>query len=105
MIRINERDQLPVTLLLRIKSSGTPATPSTLRWRLDCVTTQNVVQDWAAIGASSTVNLTIPASANDIVNDRNSFEVKRITAQANYGTDAQVNGFLEYQVKNNEFYT
>ena len=102
--QIRERDQLPVIIALTVRNTGVAASPSSLRWRLDCVTTQAVVLDWAGISAASTVTLTIPASANVIRDNQNLLETKRITVQANYGTDQQINASMLYDVINNDGY-
>ncbi len=98
--QINERNQLPVTITLKLNDVLTA--PSTLRWKLDCITsgTSDVVA-WTTLGAASTVSLTIPASANVIVSNVNLLETKRITVQANYDTTQEISTFLDYDVLNN----
>lgn len=100
----NERDQYPVRITLRDADNNLVA-PSTLRYRYDCVTTQTEVIAWTVIGASSVVNLTIPSSANAIINPANETEVKRLRVQANYGTNSQINTSFDLEVTNDEFYS
>ena len=103
-VRINEKDQLPV--VIRLTLNGTPVTPNTLRWKLDCLTSgTNDVVAWTPISASSTVNLTIPSSSHAIVSASHHIETKRITVQANYDSSStQLNAFVEYDVLKNSGY-
>jgi hypothetical protein len=100
--QIQENDQLPVVITLTFE--GAASVPTTLRWKHDCKTTQSSVLEWADITPGSTVNLTVPASANAIINSNNAYETKRITVQANAGTDEQINAVLDYDVVNNFAY-
>ena len=103
-LQVNERSQLPVTISLTVKQTGVPSTPNTLKWRMDCLTTNQAVVPETALGASSTVELTIPATSNVIIHDENPYETKRITVTANAGTSLELNSFLDFDVLNNRFY-
>jgi hypothetical protein len=101
-ITIQELDQLPVTITLTLQEE--PATPDTLRWKLDCITTQTSLVEWTSLSAASSVALIIPASSNAIIYTVNPYETKRITVQANAGTDSQINALYDYDVVNNSAY-
>jgi hypothetical protein len=101
-ITIQELDQLPVTITLTLQEEE--VAPETLRWKLDCVTTQTSLVEWTALSAAATVDLIIPASANAIIYVANPYETKRITVQANAGTDSQINAVYDYDVQNNFAY-
>jgi hypothetical protein len=104
--QINERDQFPYKVRLSVRATDVEVAPDTLRVKLDCLTTgtEDIVP-WTAIGAAAVVYGTIPSSANVIISNINQIETKRISVQANYGTDEQINQFLEYDVLNNSGYT
>jgi hypothetical protein len=101
-LTIQELDQLPVTITLTL--DGGASIPNTLRWKLDCTTTQTSVDEWADLSASSSVALTIPATSNAIIYSGNPYETKRLTVQANAGTDSQINAVFDYDVTNNYAY-
>jgi hypothetical protein len=100
---IEEGDQYPIRITIK-DANGSPVAPSTLRYRVDCVTTGTTIIDWTALAASSSVDLTIPSSANGIVNNANETETKQVTAQANYGTQSQLSKRYLYDVVNNSAY-
>lgn len=76
------------------------AVPSTLRFRLDCETTGTTLIEWTDIAPASTFDLTIPAEANRIINQRNRFERKVLTVEANSGTQDQFPKDVTYAVRN-----
>src|ERR1700761_6261436 len=78
-------------------------TPGSIRYRLDDVTQTNQptqILDWQDVSPDSSVEITIPASANSIIDDRNSYEVKLLTIQSDYGTDNQLSTEQSYRVRN-----
>jgi hypothetical protein len=104
--QINEGDQFPFKVRLTVRATDAEVAPSTLRWKLDCLTTGTLdVVPFTAIGAAAVVYGVVPSSKNAIISNVNQVEIKRITVQANYGTDEQVSQFLEYAVLNNSGYT
>jgi hypothetical protein len=46
-ITIQELDQLPVTITLTLQEEE--VAPTTLRWKLDCVTSQTSVVEWTSL--------------------------------------------------------
>lgn len=91
---------------MRVKdSAGATVVPTTLRYRVDCVTTQTAVLEWTTLTPAASVTINVAAALNSIVNEANSVETKRITVQADYGTSGQVVGLHEYDVLNSDFYS
>ena len=101
---IKERDALPIRVTFK-DADGVAVTPSNCRYRVDCVTTQTTIIDWTSVSAASSVDITIPSSANDIVNTHNTVETKRVTVQGNHGLTDQMNNWIDYDVVASEFYT
>lgn len=78
-------------------------TPGSVRYRLDDVTIPewpSVVLDWQTLPPDTSVEITIPSSANSILNDSNSYETRVLTIQSDYGTDDQLSQELQYRVRN-----
>jgi hypothetical protein len=82
---------------------GAPFAPSTVRYRVDCMTTGTERIAWTALATTSPLTLGIPGSANNIVSPANASEVKQVTIQANAGLDDQKTLLAEYVVPNNDF--
>lgn len=101
--QINELDHYPFRTQIR-DADGAAVEPTSLRWKLDCVTTQTSLLDWTDLNPGSDVDAIVPANVNGIVNSVNETETKRITVQANYDTTLQLNQVLDYDVVNNFAY-
>ncbi len=80
-----------------------PFVPATIRYRLDdktddCLTT---ILDWQTVTPTdSRIEITIPSSANAILNNCNSYEIRILTIQSDYGTDNQLSEDETYRVRN-----
>lgn len=75
--------------------SGNPQIPSSLAWRLDCETTGSAIQDWISVTPDSVVEITVDATFNTIINNRNPVERKVVTFLAN--ADPASGAFTEEQ--------
>jgi hypothetical protein len=103
-VEIQELNRLPFTVSW-VDADGNGITPSTSRWRVDCLTTGNETVVWTLGTGTQTYSATIPATANSIINQANESERKRLTVQADYGTADQLNLIAEYTVLNNRYYS
>ncbi len=83
-------------------TEGAAFVPSSARWRLVDSTNNRLVQDWSEIVPPDTeVDIEIPYSLNTIYNDRNLYEERTITVQADTGsTNSQFSEEVRYKVRN-----
>lgn len=88
-----------------VDPDGNPTIPTTVRWRVDCLTTRQPVIAWTSITAAQSSTIEIPSSASAILNSRNSTETKRITVQANASLGTQVTVEADWTVENSPFVT
>lgn len=79
---------------------GEQVTPTTARYRVHDEDSETELVAWTAITPAGRVTITIPASANEIIDDANTREVKVLTVQADEGTDNQQSKQVRYQVMN-----
>lgn len=79
-----------------------PFLPTSVRYRLDDKTDDitTVILDWQDVTPDFRVEITIPSSANAILNDQNSYETRVLTIQSDYGTDNQLSEDETYRVRN-----
>jgi hypothetical protein len=77
-------------------------TPTTARYRLDDKTNGYTTEliGWTAMTTAEAVEITIPSSANRILNDCNRYETRVLTVQSDYGTDDQLSEDETYRVMN-----
>lgn len=99
MKTINENSRLPVIFRL-FNAAIASATPTTLRYRVDCETTKKTLLDWTSLTPSATATVTVPASLNAIQNRANGYEIKSMTVEADNGTDDAFSDSFTWRVNN-----
>jgi hypothetical protein len=75
-------------------------TPTSIRYRVHDRESGDELIAWTAVTPASQVQITIPASANRILDDCNRYEYRVVTVQSDFGTDDQLSDEDEYRVKN-----
>lgn len=98
--KINEQSTLVVTAKFRTRSTSAAATPTNVKYRLDCLATGVVLLDWTAASASSSVDLTVTTTQNKIQNDFNALETKQLTVASDYGLTTMYVDRTTWDVRN-----
>ena len=79
-----------LTVTFRDKD-GALAVPSTISYKIDCLTTGTAILASTSVSAASSIDITLTPTNNTIVTATNSREVRRVTVTGTYsGTDAVV---------------
>lgn len=84
---------------------GVSVVPNTTRYRVDCKTTAASQIAWTSITPAASILITIPGTANAIVDSANESEVRQITVQANWGEPDQKTLRDVWVVVNNDFFS
>jgi len=74
--------------------------PTTASYRIDCLSTGKVLQDWTSLTPAVSNTIAITATHNAIQNQSNKFEKKQISVAANPDTATQVRESVEYKIEN-----
>jgi hypothetical protein len=83
--KINEGSALYFTFTFK-DENGAPVIPTSIDWRLDDVTNNVQVLDWAAIGVpAASVNITVEGANNAISAQTNAIEERKVTVRINSG--------------------
>jgi hypothetical protein len=89
------------TVTFTFLNNGVPASPLTARYRIDCLTTGNVIKDWTVIESPGQVQtVAVGPSDNRIINQRNESERRQMVMQTNFDTEEQSVSDSEWTVKN-----
>ena len=99
MKTVNEQSPLFVTVVFTDKD-GDPLVPASVDWRVDDITNDAQVTDWASISPLATVEITIPGTSNIIDDDTNVREVQVITVRVDDGLAGEAHQKLNYKVMN-----
>jgi hypothetical protein len=85
----------------RTRSSSAASTPTTIKYRVDCLTTGREVLDWTEITpAAASASIAVTGAYNAILDDANDAEVKQLTVMADDGLATQHRESARWRVEN-----
>lgn len=82
------------------RSTGAAATPTTIHYRVDDITSKSEITDWTSVGAASSVNIPITPTMNAINGHSNAIETKQLIVKADTGLSTQAIGSVWWKVRN-----
>lgn len=97
---VPEETVFDVTVYFRTRSTKAASTPTTIHYRLDCLSTNSQIVDWTSVVTASAVNITIGSDTNQILSDRNALERKQITVKTDSGLSTQQIKAASWTVRN-----
>jgi hypothetical protein len=97
---IKEGSHFTATAYFRTRSTSSASTPTTIKYRLDCLTSGSVLTDWTSVGSASNVSIAVTGTHNAIQSDANDVEVKQLTVMADEGLATQVRQAMRWRVTN-----
>lgn len=99
----NELSEVIVTAIA-LTASGVAFTPTTARYRVDDCRSSKQLVAWTALTPSTAMQITIPPTANAIVNNAlNTPEVKTVTVEVDKDLATQFFGAYNYRIRNLNF--
>lgn len=88
------------TVNFRDRATGTASTPSSVKYRIDCLTTGKEIRGWTTMAAASTATVSVTASDNELVSQGNSYERRQLTISADHDASGQHRGTVVWRVEN-----
>lgn len=98
--RVKEGSAFPLPVYLRLRSTAAAATPSTIHYRIDCLTTGTEIADWTTVSAASNFTIAVTATHNAIQSDGNRYERKQLTVMTDQDLSTQHRESVEWRVDN-----
>lgn len=95
-----EGSAFPLPVYLRLRSTAAAATPTTIHYRIDCLTTGTEIADWTSVSAASSFTISVTATHNAIQDSGNDYEIKQITVMTDQDLATQHRESVEYRVDN-----
>lgn len=96
----NEGSAFPLPVYLRLRSSGAAATPTTIHYRIDCLTTGTELADWTSVSAASNFTIAVTATHNAIQNQGNLCETRELTVMTDQDLATQHRQAVRWRVEN-----
>lgn len=75
-------------------------TPSSIQYRLDCLTNDQQIRDWTAFSPASVIEIGLNANDNSIIDQGNFEEIRLVTIEAYFGVSDKLTTTYQYLVKN-----
>src|SRR5512139_795138 len=97
---VNEGSAVSISANFRTRSTGVASTPSSIRYRVDCLTTKSAIVEWTSVSAASSATIIIPGTSNGIVSDSNNFEERQITVEIDTNLSTQARESKTWRVRN-----
>lgn len=100
--RVQEGSALTITAKFWTDTSETwtAQTPTTVHYRIDCLTTGTAILDWTSVAAATSATLSITGTQNAIQSDCNEWETKQVTVKIDSGLSTQYQEAMTYDVRN-----
>jgi len=96
---VPERTTFTATVYTR--GAGEGVTPTTMHYRVDCLSNKRVLREWTAVSTPAESNeIVISSSDNQILYNRFLYETKQLTVKVDTDLPSQVIKRIEYRVTN-----
>jgi len=99
--RVEEETAFDVEVYFRTRATKVALAPTTIHYRVDCLTTKETVTEWTSVSAAANVTITITSAMNQIRNGDSNWERKQIMIKADDGLSTQVMKTGKWIVDNN----
>lgn len=97
---ITEETGFTATAYFRTRATGAAATPTTVHYRVDDITSQTTLKDWTSVTTGESVSISITGAMNQIQQNSSSSEHKQLIVQADRGLTTQATGRAIWKVQN-----
>lgn len=98
--RWKEGSAFPLPVYLRLRSTAAAATPTTIHYRIDCLTTNREIADWTSVSAASNFTISVTGTHNAIQDASNDYEIKQVTVMTDRDLSTQHRESVQYRVEN-----
>lgn len=95
-----EKSSMTVTVNFRTHSTGAASTPTTIHYRVDCLSTEQAVTEWTSVSAAAEVEIVLTPTESSILDSSNEWERKQLTVKIDSGLSTQVLQARQWRVKN-----
>jgi len=102
--KVKEGSAFTATAYFRDRATSAASVPTSIKYRVDCLTTGVTLTDWTTVTAAASASIAVTATNNAIRSAANVTERKQLTVAANYGLETQSTESVAWEVENNAAY-
>jgi hypothetical protein len=99
-LSVREGSAFTATAYFRDRATAASSTPTSAKYRVDCLTTRKQLTDWTALTPAGSIEIAMAGTHSDIQDDSNQYERKQLTVAGDYGLATQVMETATWQVVN-----
>lgn len=96
----NEGASFVATAVFRDRETAAADAPSTVKYRVDCLSTGREITGWTNASAAASVSISVTSTHNAILDGSNEYEIKQMTVIGDYGAADQSVGVVQWRVTN-----
>jgi hypothetical protein len=98
---VQEETTFVATIYNRTRPSMQPSVPTTMHYRVDCLSTKREITDWTSIASpAASKELLITSDENKILDDSFNIETKQLTVKLDSGLATQQIKPIQWKVRN-----
>lgn len=98
---VPEETTFTATCYFRTRSTSAASIPTTIHYRVDCLTTRTQITDWTLVSTPAAARtVVVTTTENQIIDDGHNWEVKQLTVKADDGLSTQVIKPIQWKVRN-----
>jgi len=97
---VSEGSALTATAYFRDRATKAASAPTTVKYRLDCLSTCTTIADWTTATPGTSVTIPVTGTQNEIQADSNATEVKQLTVMADEGLVTQYRQSIRWKISN-----
>lgn len=98
---VREGSAFTATAYFRDRATAAASAPTSIKYRLDNLTTLETVLDWTTATPGTTLSIALTASQNAIRQECNASEKMELTVSADHELATQVRQSVQYTIANN----
>jgi len=97
---VEEEDAFSAVAYFRARATRTALAPTTVHYKVDCLTTKTALVPWTSVSAAANVSIPISSTVNAILEGTKRQERKQLLVKADDGLSTQVTGRTTWLVNN-----
>lgn len=98
--KFNEGSAFTATAYMRDRATALASVPAAAKFRVDCLTTGQQVQDWTSLTPAASISIPITATHNAILDASNDRETKQLSVASEPGAATQFRDVATWDVVN-----
>lgn len=98
--QVSAGSAVSVTAAFRDRATAAASTPSSIRYRVDCLTNGANIVNWTSVSAASSTTIDVAGGHNAIIDETNEYETRQLLVEIDTGLTTQSRQAITWRVKN-----